>query len=208
MEPENDEGAQPRKRLRGDNSVATSAPPATARGASNTSESSTSGSATIASGTETGSGIARESCTVAEEIKQGPLGWEVVSLRLNREGGHHSDAMQASLVWNDIADLDLSCITPDGERIYFGHRYSECGGWLDVDMNVSCQRASKEPVENIFFASAPSGRFQFTVTNFNCHVDPKTVFIDAGRSVPFRLFLTRNGKVVSFTVVIPRLISL
>jgi len=124
------------------------------------------------------------------------MGTQVVSLRLGREGARTSDALQASLVWNDIADLDLSCITPDDERIYYGHKNSECGGWLDVDMNVGAHNASEEPVENIFFASAPSGRFRFIVKNFSTHTrstNPK--YADSGRSVKFRLFLTRNGEV-------------
>uniref|UniRef100_A0A7S4IZC5 Uncharacterized protein n=1 Tax=Odontella aurita TaxID=265563 RepID=A0A7S4IZC5_9STRA len=123
------------------------------------------------------------------------LGSEVLRLRLDREGARSCSALQVSLIWNDIADLDLSCITPNGVTIYYGNKESECGGWLEVDMNVNKSTASTEPVENIFWASAPSGEYVFRVTNFNCHTNPEsTVFIDPNRSVPYRLFLTRNGE--------------
>lgn len=123
------------------------------------------------------------------------LGSKVLSLRLNREGARSCEALQCSLIWNDIADLDLSCVTPDGETIYYGNKETECGGWLDVDMNVNKDTASLEPVENIFWASAPSGKYVFKVTNFNCHSGPqRSVFTNADRSVPYRVFLTKNGK--------------
>ncbi len=130
----------------------------------------------------------------AEEEEENELGSKVLRLRLTREGAHFCQALQASLIWNDVADLDLSCITPDGTTIYYGNKEAECGGWLDVDMNVDSSSASIEPVENIFWASAPSGKYVFRVTNYNCHTRENTVFTDSNRSVPYRVFLTRNGK--------------
>eukprot|EP00566_Odontella_aurita_P012189 CAMPEP_0113596894 /NCGR_PEP_ID=MMETSP0015_2-20120614/40636_1 /TAXON_ID=2838 /ORGANISM="Odontella" /LENGTH=491 /DNA_ID=CAMNT_0000504553 /DNA_START=47 /DNA_END=1524 /DNA_ORIENTATION=+ /assembly_acc=CAM_ASM_000160 len=119
------------------------------------------------------------------------LGSEVLRLRLDREGARSCSALQVSLIWNDIADLDLSCITPNGVTIYYGNKESECGGWLEVDMNVNKSTASTEPVENF----SGQGKYVFRVTNFNCHTNPEsTVFIDPNRSVPYRLFLTRNGE--------------
>ena len=116
---------------------------------------------------------------------------EVVRLRMTRERANGGE-LHASLIWNDIADLDLHVETPTGEHIYYGHKESSCGGWLDVDMNVSFANVSLEPIENVFWASAPSGHYKFYVTNFNNHVDSKTVFIDPNRKVPFRLRLKKN----------------
>eukprot|EP00667_Euglena_gracilis_P020085 EG_transcript_21636 len=123
---------------------------------------------------------------------------EVLALRLGREGAR-SGELTISLIWNDIADLDLHVYAPSGEHIYYGHKESECGGWLDVDMNVSLGPTnSLEPVENVFWHSAPSGTYKVEVYNFNCHVDPNTVFTDPNRFVPFRCVVKRGGKVESF----------
>lgn len=118
---------------------------------------------------------------------------QVVSLRMEREGCNGGE-LHASLIWNDIADLDLHVYTPSGEHMYYGHTESKCGGWLDRDMNVSPGDASLEPIENIFWASSPSGKYKFSVNNFNCHTRENTVFIDRNRKVPFRLRLIRDGK--------------
>ena len=74
---------------------------------------------------------------------------EVVALRMTREGCNGGQ-LHATLIWNDIADLDLHVITPSGEHMFYGHKESKCGGWLDRDMNVNCLEASTEPIENIF----------------------------------------------------------
>ena len=116
---------------------------------------------------------------------------DVVRLRMGRENVN-SGELHASLIWNDIADLDLHVITPSMEHMYFGHKESRCGGWLDVDMNAG--NYSLEPIENIFWASSPSGKYQFYVHNFRNRTDTKTVFVDPNRKVPFRVKLIRNGE--------------
>lgn len=63
-------------------------------------------------------------------------------------------------------------------------------------MNVRGE--SMEPVENVFWASSPSGKYKVFVRNFNNHVRDGTVFTDAGRKVPFVCYLTRNGKRETF----------
>lgn len=122
----------------------------------------------------------------------GRLNNDVVRLRMGRENVN-SGELHAALIWNDIADLDLHVITPSGEHMYFGHKESRCGGWLDVDMNAGGQQ-SLEPIENIFWASSPSGRYEFYVHNFNNKTCNSTVFTDAKRKVPFRVRLTKNGQ--------------
>ena len=79
--------------------------------------------------------------------------------------------------------------------MYFGHKESECGGWLDIDMNAGTNHNfSLEPIENIFWASSPTGHYKIYVHNFNNRIDSKTVFIDPTRKVPFRVRLKRNDK--------------
>jgi len=122
------------------------------------------------------------------------LGTEVLQLRLGREQARGSEELQVSLVWNDIADLDLHVVTPRKEEIYFGHKESRCGGWLDVDMNVNAE--SIEPVENVFWPSSPSGNYKVFVRNFRNHTNG--VFTDPNRAVPFCCYLTRNGERTCF----------
>lgn len=116
---------------------------------------------------------------------------QAVNDRMVRENVN-SGEIHAALIWNDIADLDLHVITPSGEHMYYAHKESRCGGWLDVDMNAG-GRYSLEPIENIFWASSPNGKYQFYVHNFCNRTDSKTVFTDNKRKVPFRVKLTRNG---------------
>jgi len=126
---------------------------------------------------------------------------EVFSVRMGREGAR-SGELTISLIWNDIADLDLHVYAPSSEHIYYGHKQSECGGWLDVDMNPSPpgpnSKNSLEPIENVFWHSSPSGFYKVVVYNFKCHCDKSTVFTDSNRLVPFRCVVKRNGRVESF----------
>eukprot|EP01064_Diplonema_japonicum_P020795 TRINITY_DN3036_c0_g1_i1.p1 TRINITY_DN3036_c0_g1~~TRINITY_DN3036_c0_g1_i1.p1 ORF type:complete len:466 (+),score=118.69 TRINITY_DN3036_c0_g1_i1:52-1449(+) len=115
---------------------------------------------------------------------------KVLRLRLDREKAIDSDELQASLVWNDPCDLDLHVVPPSGETISYDHKESRCGGWLDVDMNVNGE--SLTPVENVFWASSPSGKYTIKVNCYSMHC--KDGFTDPKRVVPYRVFLTKNGK--------------
>jgi hypothetical protein len=71
-------------------------------------------------------------------------------------------------MWNNTNDLDLHCIDPSGEEIFFAHRQARSAGNLDVDKNADCKNTTKKPVENIFWPSgqAPDGRYQVLVNHF------------------------------------------
>jgi hypothetical protein len=77
--------------------------------------------------------------------------------------------VQVTLRWNSNADLDLHVIDPFGEEIYFGNKFANSGGELDVDANASCGQAAAHPVENIYWPTggAPDGTYQVSVVNFD-----------------------------------------
>ncbi len=56
--------------------------------------------------------------------------------RVQREGGH-TGRVQVSLAWNGLNDVDLSVVTPTGERIDANNRRDSRGGTMDVDMNYT-----------------------------------------------------------------------
>jgi hypothetical protein len=59
--------------------------------------------------------------------------------------------IQISLSWNNYNDLDLHCIDPTGEEIWFSHpRSNRTGGELDVDKNAH-PPFTTAPVENIYW---------------------------------------------------------
>ncbi|KAJ3201933.1 hypothetical protein HDU82_007726 [Entophlyctis luteolus] len=119
---------------------------------------------------------------------------EIAIARLAREGCRNGE-VQATLTWSDPADLDLHAYCACGAHIYYGSKECACGGWLDRDMNVSTTgpNSSLEPVENIFWASSPSGVYRITVNNFRNHVLPNSPFADPLRRVAFRVRLRRGG---------------
>lgn len=109
-----------------------------------------------------------------------------IDRRLKREGAGSGD-IRISLIWHTIDDLDLHCITPGGEEIYYGQKTSSCGGRLDVDMNRDRCTASACPVENIFWhhGQAPTGGFQVFVIFFARH--------SSSLLVPFQVRVQNRG---------------
>ena len=107
--------------------------------------------------------------------------------RLEREGGASGD-VQISLAWDDYNDLDLHLFCPSGERIYFNNKKSECGGHLDVDMNV--RPVSKTPVENVVWAgNAPLGTYKVGVHFYKHHRKRRTK-----RVCKYRLRVVTHGR--------------
>ncbi|MFP6752537.1 MAG: hypothetical protein VB855_12725, partial [Pirellulaceae bacterium] len=87
--------------------------------------------------------------------------------RLKREGGEQFGDVRITLIWNDYNDLDLHCIDPNGEEIFFSHKRSDSNGELDVDKNIF--PTTKQPVENIYWpkGGAPDGRYRVFVNYYN-----------------------------------------
>jgi hypothetical protein len=110
-----------------------------------------------------------------------------IQRRVEEAGGRYKDnEIRASLIWEGPTDLDLHCITPSGNHIYYGERE----GILDVDANGG-RITSLQPVENMrWISGAREGRYKFYVHNFaqRANNDP----------VPFKVELEINGKVYAF----------
>jgi hypothetical protein len=107
--------------------------------------------------------------------------------RLEREGGKTGE-VQLSLAWDDYNDLDMHVFCPSGERIYFNNKKSQCGGELDVDMNV--RPVSNNPVENVVWTGqAPPGKYKIGVHFYKHHRKRRTK-----RTTSFRLRVMVHGE--------------
>jgi hypothetical protein len=119
-----------------------------------------------------------------------------IQQRVKAAGGRYEGVdVRASLMWNNTNDLDLHVVAPSGERIFFNHKRSKCGGWLDVDMNVGGE--TTKPVENVQWAkdTAPEGDYRVVVRNYTFH-EPKH------EPTSFIVELEVNGDVQHFEGVI------
>jgi hypothetical protein len=117
--------------------------------------------------------------------------------RLENTGARTGD-VQISLIWDGRHDLDLHCVAPGGEDIYFNYPRSRSGGQLDVDSNAGCEKNIRDkPVENIVWApgTAPEGEYQVYVDFYvPC---PREVRFDATRKdfeTPFKVRLLSDGE--------------
>lgn len=109
----------------------------------------------------------------------------------NAGGQYEGNEIRCSLIWEGYTDLDLHCVTPYGNHIYYGDKRSRCGGWLDIDMNGGAHR-DPSPVENIRWSDgqAPVGHYTFYVHNY----------CERGKGLtPFKVELEVNGKVYSYS---------
>jgi hypothetical protein len=112
--------------------------------------------------------------------------------RLAREGGK-SGVVQISLAWDDYNDLDMHVFCPSGERIYFNNRKSQCGGELDVDMNV--RPKSKKPIENVVWTDqAPDGEYKIGVHFYRHHRKRRTK-----KTCQFRLRVVTYGQAKEYS---------
>jgi hypothetical protein len=125
--------------------------------------------------------------------------------RLENHGAHTGD-VQISLIWDNRHDLDLHCIDPLNEDIYYGNKHSRSGGWLDVDSNAGCERDIRDKaVENIYWETgkAPDGLYQVFVHFFlSCPREPRTDPNRKDFETPFRVRILTDGeeKVLNGTV--------
>lgn len=88
---------------------------------------------------------------VADSIKE----------RVKTAGGNVNALLRCSLAWFNYDDLDIHCIDPRRNHIYYRNK----GGILDVDMNAGFGR-SREPVENLSWNRITDGEYKIYVNNF------------------------------------------
>lgn len=112
-----------------------------------------------------------------------------IKRRVEAAGGRYENCeIRCSLIWESYTDLDIHCITPRREHIYYGDRHDMNGGYLDVDANGGHATTNK-PVENIRWANgnkALNGHYKFVVHNYcdRNHCDN-----------PYRVELEVGGKI-------------
>ena len=125
-------------------------------------------------------------------VEESPPENDDLDKRLEREGGK-SGAVQVSLAWDDYNDLDLHLFCPSGERIYFNNKESECGGELDVDMNV--KPVSNNPVENVVWTkNPPKGTYKVGVHFYKYHRKRGTK-----KNTKYRLRVSIFGKIQEYS---------
>jgi hypothetical protein len=108
--------------------------------------------------------------------------------RARREGAREGHT-QIILAWDDVNDLDLAIVCPDGTRLYFENRRG-CGAELDIDVNVAAgtRPISRTPVENVTWAAEPPpGSYRIEVTHYGRNPGGPQIS-------PFRLTIRRPGQ--------------
>jgi len=76
--------------------------------------------------------------------------------------------VEVALSWTNMNDLDLHCMCNCGSHIHYASKVcNRCKGFLDVDMNVS--PTTNTPVEHIYWAKIPIGKFQIRVVYYRNH---------------------------------------
>lgn len=125
-------------------------------------------------------------------VEQAPPENDDLDQRLEREGGK-TGAVQVSLAWDDYNDLDLHLFCPSGERIYFNNKKSDCGGELDVDMNV--KPVSNNAVENVVWPkNPPKGTYKVGVHFYKHHKKRRTK-----KTTKYRLRVSIFGKIQEYS---------
>ena len=125
-------------------------------------------------------------------VEQAPPENDDLDQRLQREGGK-TGAVQVSLAWDDYNDLDLHLFCPSGERIYFNNKKSDCGGELDVDMNV--KPVSNNAVENVVWPkNPPKGTYKVGVHFYKHHKKRRTK-----KTTKYRLRVSIFGKIQEYS---------
>lgn len=106
--------------------------------------------------------------------------------KVKAAGGNVEADLRVSLAWSNYDDLDLHCVPPGSNEIYYGNKQNI----LDVDMNAGGRRESRSPVENLAFVRPRDGTYQIKVNNY--------VQVERDNQ-GFTLEVACNGKVTQYS---------
>lgn len=87
---------------------------------------------------------------------------DAITERVKRHGGGVDGKLRVSLAWHNSDDLDLHCIAPGGDHIYYRNKM----GILDIDMNTGDNTNNVDPVENMNFNILEDGTYKFYVHKY------------------------------------------
>lgn len=128
---------------------------------------------------------------VSNTTNQGEIGKRL------KEAGAQTGDVQVSLAWDTIDDLDLHVVVnPLNSHINWRHRFGNCGGVLDVDMNFHPGMLTNKPVENIFWAHGAAPRAEYVV-GVHYYMSWSRI-----REVKATVLVKVDGKTQSFPVVV------
>ena len=112
----------------------------------------------------------------------------------------HEGDVEITLEWETSDDLDLHCIGPRRDEIYFDNRRGRSGGYLDSDMNVRGGVNGVKAIEHIYWphGEAAKGDYKVFVVFFKrfSSISP----------VPFTVKVKTVGNTVPIDTVIQRTI--
>ena len=79
-------------------------------------------------------------------------------------------SVQVLLEWHNYNDLDLICVDPNGDAVWYRNKKVPSGGMLEIDMNAGSQYSSS-PIENIYWpqSGAPKGTYNVGVLYYKRH---------------------------------------
>lgn len=103
-----------------------------------------------------------------------------------------SGDVQIHLTWNNFNDLDIVCIDPNGDSVYYRNKKVRSGGILEIDKNARAP-FTKTPQENIYWpdGKAPWGNYQVLLVYYKNH-EPD---ID---ETPYSIMVKHGDKVDNF----------
>ena len=86
--------------------------------------------------------------------------------------------VQVAVSWDQLTDVDLHVVEPNGNEIFWAQPVSSTGGQLDLDSNQACGIDGKN-TENVRWSkSAPSGTYTVRLDYFlSCQISQSTNYV-------------------------------